>query len=116
MLENNHTTLAEYNAAISAPSAANYHELQVEVPAPYAAEMARNAAVSHYGDLAYDSGIKVYTTIDSRLQTIANQALHDGILAYDQRHGYRGPEGHLAQTNHTYWRHKLQSIATIGSL
>jgi len=116
MLESNHITLAQYNTAISAPSATNYHESLVEVPAPYAAEMARNAAVSHYGDLAYDSGIKVYTTIDSRLQSIANQALHDGILAYDQRHGYRGPEGHLAQTNHTYWRRKLQSITIIGNL
>lgn len=116
MLENNHINLAEYNTAVSTPITASLHESQVEVPAPYAAEMARNAAVVIHGDGAYDSGIKVYTTIDSRLQTIANQALHDGILAYDQRHGYGGPEGHLAQANRPYLRHKLQNIATINDL
>ncbi len=116
MLENNHIDRAAYNAAITAPAVTNYHESRVEVPAPYAAEMARNAVVTQYGDGAYTSGINVYTTIDSRLQSIANQALRDGILAYDHRHGYRGPEGHLAQANTNYWRQKLQGIVTINDL
>jgi penicillin-binding protein 1A len=116
MLENNHISQAAYNAAIAAPTTTNYHESQAEVPAPYAAEMARNMVVSQYGDNTYASGIKIYTTIDSRLQKAANQALHDGILAYDQRHGYRGPEGHLAPANNAYWRRKLQNIVTINDL
>ncbi len=116
MLENKHISSAAYNAAIATPATTNYHESRVEVPAPYAAEMTRNTIVAKYGDDAYASGIKIYTTIDSRLQSIANQVLHDGILAYDRRHGYRGPEGRLAPANQAYWRRKLQNIAVINNL
>ncbi len=45
-----------------------------------------------YGDSIYTDGFSVYSTIDSHLQTVANQAVHDKLLAYDQRHGYRGAE------------------------
>lgn len=116
MLESGHINLIEYNTAVSAPVAASYHELQAEVWAPYLTEMVRNSIVSQYGDGAYAAGIKIYTSIDSHLQTLANQALHDGILAYDQRHGYRGPEGHLAPGSHTYWRRKLRNIPLINDL
>ena len=116
MLENDHINLGAYNAAVSAPVAANYHELKTEVSAPYVAEMARHIIIAKYGDSAYDAGIKVYTTIDSRLQTIANKSLHDGILTYDQRHDYRGPEGHLAPGSRVYWRHKLRNIPVISDL
>ncbi len=116
MLEESHINLAAYNAAISAPIATSYHELQTEVAAPYMAEMARNAAFAQYGEAAYDSGIKIYTTINSSLQTLANQALHDGILAYDQRHGYRGPEGHLAPGSRIHWQRKLRGIPLISDL
>lgn len=116
MLEHRHINLMEYNAAVSAPIAANYHELQAEASAPYLAEMVRNAIFSQYGEGAYATGMKVYTSIDSRLQTFANQALHDGILAYDQRHGYRGPEGHLAPGSRAYWCSKLRNIPIISNL
>lgn len=116
MLENGHLKQAEYKTAIASPIATNYHELQIEVPAPYAAEVARNIVVTQYGDTAYEAGIKVYTTIDSRLQNIANLALHDGILAYDERHGYRGPEGKLAPANKSYWSYRLQNIPIISDL
>jgi len=116
MLEHGHINLMEYNAAISAPIATSYHELQAEASAPYVAEMVRNVIVSQYGEAAYATGMKIYTSIDSRLQTFANQALHDGILAYDQRHGYRGPEGHLAPGSKVYWQRKLRSIPIVSDL
>ena len=116
MLENGHINLGAYNAAVSAPAATNYHELKTEVSAPYVAEMARNTVINKYGEAAYDAGIQVYTTIDSKLQTIANKSLHDGILAYDQRHDYRGPEGHLAPGSRVYWHHKLRNIPVISDL
>ncbi|MEG9479698.1 penicillin-binding protein, partial [Acinetobacter baumannii] len=43
---------------------------------------------------ATDSGYKVYTTIDSKRQRYAEQALQDGLEAYDRRHGWRGAEAH----------------------
>ncbi len=116
MLEKGHINLVEYNTAVSAPIETHYHELQAETYAPYVAEMVRNAIISQYSDEAYASGMKIYTSIDSRLQTFANQALHDGILAYDQRHGYRGPEGHLAPGSRVYWRRKLRNIPIISDL
>ncbi|MEI8054724.1 MAG: penicillin-binding protein 1A [bacterium] len=116
MLEHRHINLMEYNAAVSAPIAASYHELQAGASAPYLAEMVRNTVISQYGDGAYASGMKVYASIDSHLQTFANQALHDGILSYDQRHGYRGPEGHLAPGSRVYWRQKLRGIPIISDL
>lgn len=115
MLENKHIDLATYNTAISAPIATRYHELQTEVQAPYIAEMARDAVVDKLGDDAYDSGIKVYTTIDSHLQETANQAIHDGILAYDQRHGYRGPEKHLS-SKQSSWHKELYNIPVYSDL
>ncbi len=43
---------------------------------------------------AIDSGYKVYTTINSERQAYAEQAVQDGLEAYDRRHGWRGAEAH----------------------
>src|SRR5512132_3347211 len=61
--------------------------------ADYVAEMARAAIFEQYGEPAYVSGIRVYTTIRRKDQESANAGLRFGILEYDRRHGYRGPEG-----------------------
>jgi len=63
------------------------------VSADYVAEMVRQAMYDHYQDAIYTSGMKVYTTIRKRDQDAANQALWQGVMDYDRRHGYRGVEG-----------------------
>ena len=60
--------------------------------ADYVAEMARAAVFEQYGEPAYVSGIKVYTTVRRIDQEEANAALRLGVYEYDRRHGYRGPE------------------------
>jgi penicillin-binding protein 1A len=60
--------------------------------ADFVAEMARQIAVEQFGEDAYLLGIKIITTVSSAEQTAAKLALRRGALAYDQRHGYRGPE------------------------
>ncbi|SFM02566.1 penicillin-binding protein 1A [Nitrosomonas communis] len=65
------------------------------IPAEYVVEMARQAVYQRYGEEAYTRGIKVYTTVRKSDQDAANQALRKGILEYDSRHGYRGPEGFI---------------------
>ncbi len=60
--------------------------------ADFVAEMARAAIFEQYGDPAYVSGIRVYTTVRRKDQEAANAALRLGVLEYDRRHGYRGPE------------------------
>ena len=62
--------------------------------AEYIAEMVRQAMVERYKERAYEMGLKVYTTISVSHQNAANAALRAGVLAYDRRHGYRGPEAY----------------------
>ncbi len=69
-------------------------DLQVaEVRADHIAELVRQNLFERYHDQIYSSGIKVYTTLRRADQEAANAALRQGILDYDRRHGYRGPEG-----------------------
>ena len=77
------------------PVTAGLHQSPIDVNAPYVAEMVRAELVKQYGESAYTSGLKVITTVDSRLQTAANNALVKSLLDYDVRHGYRGVEGHF---------------------
>ncbi len=106
MLEQGYIDNATYTNAIAAPLNASYHDLQTEVKAPYVAELVRQQLEQMYGDSIYTDGFKVYTTVDSNLQTIANQSVRDKLLEYDQRHGYRGAEENLGAPDPT----NLQSI------
>ena len=77
------------------PVTAGLHQSPIDVSAPYISEMVRAELVKQYNEEAYTSGLKVITTVDSRLQTAANNALVKSLLDYDLRHGYRGVEGHF---------------------
>jgi len=87
-----------YNKALAEVDGASLHTVQVGVKAPYLAEMVRDEMVNRYGEEAYTSGFEVVTTVESSLQEMANRALHDTLLEYSRRHGYRGPEGHVDLT------------------
>jgi penicillin-binding protein 1A len=89
MLELNHITQQQYADASGQPSTAKIQTVSPEISALYLAEMVRQKIFELYGEQAYTSGFKVYTTINGVLQTAANQALTDTLHAYDQRHGYR---------------------------
>lgn len=70
------------------------HQTQIfEVNADYLAEMVRQAMFDRYKEAAYTNGYSVYTTLRRQDQEAANQAVWRGVMDYDQRHGYRGPEG-----------------------
>lgn len=108
-----------YNKAINAPLNASYHDLQTEIKAPYVAELVREQLEQMYGDSIYTDGFKVYTTLDSHLQHIAELAVRDNLLAYDQRHGYRGASSNLGIpdiNNMDSWEQRLRKIPTINSL
>ena len=59
----------------------------------YISEMVRQAVYEKYQEDTYTQGFKVYTTIRQQDQLAAHQAVRNGVLEYDRRHGYRGPEG-----------------------
>lgn len=109
-------TEADYTAAINEPLNASYHVPTPEVNAPYIAEMARAEMVGRYGSDAYTEGFRVTTTVPSNLQEMANTALHEGLMTYDQRHGYRGPESRLPGKTREAWATELTKQRTISSL
>ncbi|MGO2418753.1 MAG: penicillin-binding protein 1A [Vibrio casei] len=101
MLEENYITKEEFDAADAEPIDGEYHGAVIEVNAPYIAELARSWAVKRYGEEAYSSGMQIYTTVKSTLQEAANEAAIGNLLAYDERHGYRGPEAIAWKPNDT---------------
>ncbi len=71
---------------------------EFHVRADYFAEMVRAQMFERYGEDAYTHGFKVYTTLLSEHQRAAYDALRKGVLDYDRRHGYRGPEAYVELT------------------
>src|SRR5260221_1976891 len=84
----------QYKKAVAEPLRLNPNQRETfALKADYIAEMARAALYEQYGEPAYVSGMRVYTTIRRKDQDAANEALRQGVLEYDHRHGYRRPEG-----------------------
>ncbi|WP_173171700.1 penicillin-binding protein 1A [Pseudomonas tohonis] len=107
---------ARYDQAIAEPIDASYHVPTPEVNAPYVAEMARAEMVGRYGSDAYTEGFRVTTTVPSDLQEAANNALRSGLIEYDQRHGYRGPESRFPGMTRESWAQELAKQKFIGGL
>ena len=121
MRELGHIGESEYKLAVEAPITASYHGTRLNASAPYVAEMARQELVSRFGNAAYTDGYIVHTTVDSRLQQAAQRALIDGLLAYDKRHGYRGPEARFPVLDESEdptarWQTGLDQFGRIGEL
>ena len=69
------------------------------VRAEYVAEMARQIAAERFPDDVYSRGLRVITTIDHGEQQAAYLAVRRGVIDYDRRHGYRGPEAYVDVTD-----------------
>ena len=68
---------------------------EVPVHAEYVAEAARQLIFAQYGDDAYSRGLNVYLTLQSADQMLAYRALRKGIMDYERRQVYRGPEDYV---------------------
>lgn len=82
----------QYEQAIATDTGIHYHTVIDEVNAPYLAEMVRAALTARFGDKVLGAGYRVFTTVRSDMQNAAVNAVTDGLLAYDLRHGWRGVE------------------------
>lgn len=105
-----------YQVALAEPINASYHVQSPEVNAPYIAEMARAEMVGRYGSEAYTEGFRVTTTVPSNLQENANTAVQNGLIEYDQRHGYRGPESRFPGLTRDAWVQELIKQRPISGL
>ncbi len=94
MLDLGYIDAATAEAANHAAMDASAHAPHVDVDAPYAAELVRQQLEQWYGPAAETAGYRVYTTIDGRLQSLANRAVQLGLIEYDRQRGWRGPIGH----------------------
>lgn len=84
-------TPQEGEAAKSKPISVTIQQIK-ESDAGYFIEEVRRELVKRFDKRTLDQGgLTIHTTLDTRLQTIANEALRDGLIAYDRRHGWRGP-------------------------
>jgi penicillin-binding protein 1A len=99
LLEEKYITKEQHQEAIHQPITAIFHGSDIDISALYVAEMIRQSLYDHFGEAAYTKGYKVYTTIQSSLQTAANKAVEKNLLAYDHRHGYRGPITNVGKIN-----------------
>ena len=88
---------AQYQEAVKQPLrfAAAARDAVPAVRGDYVAEMARQAVFEQFGEAAYTGGYRVYTTVRKADQEAAYQALRKGVMEYDRRHGYRGPEAYV---------------------
>jgi penicillin-binding protein 1A len=83
------------------------------VQADFFAEEVRRNLLAAYGEKGlYESGLTVMTTLDPAIQEIADQALREGLIAYDRRHGWRGPYAKIADVKEgSGWEEELARLA-----
>ncbi len=92
MLEDGRITEAQAEESFAEPLEVGERGRAAVAHAAYFAEEVRRELVRLYGDeKLYQGGLSVRTTLDPRLQDIADKVLRDGLMTYDRRHGWRGP-------------------------
>lgn len=97
MVEEGYITQQEAEEAYTTPIHIRRRDNRFLEVAPYFVEYVRQYLVDHYGeDAVYTGGLQVYTSLDTRMQKLAQEAVRRGLLALDRRQGFRGPEKVLA--------------------
>jgi len=93
--------------------------------APYFFEDIRKYLEATYGtEAVHERGLRVYTTLNTKMQQAANEAVRDGLHAYDRRHGWRGESPNILRDNlgklETYededWRHPIEKGSYVTGL
>ena len=94
MLENGFITAEQRDEAKAQPLKLR-PAAELPVHAEYVAEAARQLVFSQYGADAYTRGLQVYLTIQTLDQNVAYRALRKGLMDYERRQAYRGPEAYI---------------------
>jgi len=92
MAKFDYITAEQAEAAKNEPLHLRVRSEDTKIHAEYAAEMVRQLIVGQYGEQAYSRGLNVYTTLRATDQEAAYNALRQGLLNFDRRKAWRGPE------------------------
>lgn len=103
MLDTGKITQSQYDEFSKKPVVARFHGAEMTLYAPYLGEMVRQKMVDQFGEDAYTMGLNITTTVTAKNQKAARDGLLKGLLDYDMRHGYRGPEKQLWQHGEAPW-------------
>ena len=96
MLANGYITEEEMTAAMEEPIKLNRRTKKLTKDGQYYAEEVRRFVVNKMGENSiYLGGLSIRTGLDPNLQNYAVQALQDGLIAHDRKHGWRGPVAHF---------------------
>ncbi|HWA30896.1 MAG TPA: penicillin-binding protein 1A [Rhizomicrobium sp.] len=116
MYENGYITRAQRDAAIAEPLDTQMRPLGIQAEdADYFVEEVRRILYSKYGqDKLYDGGLQVRSTLDSRLQNYAVNALRAGLVRYDRRHGWRGAVSNISVSGN--WKAALASAGNQSGI
>ena len=111
MLEDGYITDGQAEIAKLKPLETTDRAEEGIVDAPYFAEEVRRTLIERYGEESlYGGGLAVRSTIDPQLQRIAQETLREGLMAYDKRHGWRGPLKNFGSLDD--WKRRLQDFET----
>ena len=102
MADEGYVSQAQAVAARAKPLVTRGQPTQPPGIAPFFVEEVRKHLERQYGaKVLYENGLSVTTTLDGKLQEIANRALEHGLRAYDKRHGWRRPVRNVLGERHT---------------
>ncbi|CUA94365.1 penicillin-binding protein 1A [Thiomonas bhubaneswarensis] len=86
---------AQAQQARDEPLALRTNQTDRDIHAGYVNETVRQMVFDRYQDAAYTRGLNVYTTINARDQLAAWRAVQSGVLSYELRQPYRGPDAFI---------------------
>lgn len=111
MFDLGHIDRPTYEAALAEDLVMVRRDDSANFEAEYFAEEVRRRVGQMYGTkVLYEGGLSVRTSLEPRLQAIAEDTLRDGLIAYDRRHGWRGPLGRLDVDD--VWQQRLEAVKT----
>ncbi|HEY7978725.1 MAG TPA: penicillin-binding protein 1A [Rhizomicrobium sp.] len=116
MRENGYISRDEEQAALAEPLDTQMRPLGIQAEdADYFVEEVRRILYSKYGEQGlYDGGLQVRSTLDSRLQNYAVNALRAGLVRYDRRHGWRGAVSNISVNGD--WKSVLASAGNQSGI
>jgi penicillin-binding protein 1A len=109
----------EFSQSLDARLIVKKQQQEFDAPAAYFAEMVRQAMYDRFKEEAYTKGYRVFTTLSTEHQKMAQAALHKGLLEYDRRHGFRGAERYVnlaAQVSNEVLEDMLQEETPSGDI